>query len=42
MPAYARKTMGICCVLQDVEDGPIDAPKTVEEVRKEPYTLPSR
>ncbi|WIA37733.1 hypothetical protein OEZ86_014613 [Tetradesmus obliquus] len=26
---------------KDVEDGPIDAPKTVEEVRKEPYTLPS-
>lgn len=25
-----------------LEDGPIDKPKTVEEVRQEPYTLPDR
>jgi hypothetical protein len=24
------------------EDGPIDKPKTVEEVRQEPYNLPDR
>lgn len=29
-------------VLQSSQDGPIDAPKTVQEVRQEPYPLPER
>lgn len=28
--------------LQAEEDGPIDAPKTVADVRKEPYAIPDR
>jgi hypothetical protein len=32
-----------CCLTRfQGEDGPIDKPKTVDEVRQEPYNLPDR